>query len=228
MDRQNFKLTPNEKFISSKLLENLITETDINKAIVEEMNSELWFETLNGYGKVKFKNLVEYTGSLHYGILESESPDKPCTIVFPNGTSYTGTMKQNQITGEGVYKVPNGSTYTGQVLNGLRNVGKIVNKLKEIGYENVCRSAGESKKLDNSKVDIADPSGELEVAIQAKNYANFPNFFNIREECPDPRDFILIWKKAASAEGNSRGTVAVMDVEFFYKLLEIYHKYNVQ
>ena len=105
---------------------------------------------------------------------------------------------------------------------------EIVNKLKEIGYENVCRSAGESKKLDNSKVDIADPSGELEVAIQAKNYANFPNFFNIREECPDPRDFILIWKKAASAEGNSRGTVAVMDVEFFYKLLEIYHKYNVQ
>ena len=97
-----------------------------------------------------------------------------------------------------------------------------------MGYENVCRSAGESKKLDNSKVDIADPSGELEVAIQAKNYANFPNFFNIREECPDPRDFILIWKKAASAEGNSRGTVAVMDVEFFYKLLEIYHKYNVQ
>ena len=39
MDRQNYKLTPNEKFISSKLLENLITETDINKAIVEEMNS---------------------------------------------------------------------------------------------------------------------------------------------------------------------------------------------
>ena len=138
MDRQNYKLTPKEKFISSKLLENLITETDINKAIVEEMNSELWFETLHGYGKVKFKNLVEYTGSLHYGILESES-DKPCTIVFPNGTSYTGTMKQNQITGEGVYKFPNGSTYTGQVLNGLRNGYGTFTSQNGIQYEGEWR-----------------------------------------------------------------------------------------
>ena len=101
---------------------------------------------------------------------------------------------------------------------------EIVNKLKEIGYANVCRSAGESKKLDNSKVDIADPSGELEVAIQAKNYANTPNYFKIREECPDPREFVLIWKKAATVEGNSKGTVAIIDVEFFYKLLKVYHE----
>lgn len=110
-----------------------------------------------------------------------------------------------------------------------RNKGRdlemeIVNKLKEIGYANVCRSAGESKTLDNNKVDIADPSGELEVAIQAKHYANTPSYFNIKDECPDPREFVLIWKKSSTAEGNSRGTVAMMDVNFFYKLLEIYHK----
>lgn len=109
-----------------------------------------------------------------------------------------------------------------------KNKGKdleyeIVEKLKSIGYANVCRSAGESKKLDNMKVDIADPSGELEVAIQAKHYANFPNYFNIKEECPDPRDFVLIWKKSAEGGSISKGTVAVMDVDFFYKLLEIYH-----
>ena len=39
-----------------------------------------------------------------------------------------------------------------------RNKGRdlemeIVNKLKEIGYANVCRSAGESKTLDNNKVE---------------------------------------------------------------------------
>ena len=100
---------------------------------------------------------------------------------------------------------------------------EIVEKLKEIGYANVCRSAGESKTLDNNKIDIADPSGELEVAIQAKHYSNFPNYFTIKEECPDPREFVLIWKKSAQAGESSKGTVAVMDVNFFYKLLENYH-----
>lgn len=100
---------------------------------------------------------------------------------------------------------------------------EIVDKLKEIGYSDVCRSAGESKRLDNSKVDIADPSGQLEVAIQAKHYSNFPNYFKIREECPDPRELVLIWKKSAAAGEQSKGTVAVMDVNLFYKLLENYH-----
>lgn len=103
---------------------------------------------------------------------------------------------------------------------------EIVKRLKEIGYSGVCRSAGESKKLDASKVDIADTNHELEVAIQAKHYANFPNYFNIKEECTDPRDFVLIWKKSAEGGTISRGTVAVMDVELFYKLLETYHKIN--
>ena len=100
---------------------------------------------------------------------------------------------------------------------------EIVEKLKNIGYTNVCRSAGESKKLDANKVDIADPSNELEVAIQAKHCMNFPNYFNIKSECTDPRDFVLIWKKSAQAGENSKGTVAIIDVEFFYKLLENYH-----
>lgn len=103
----------------------------------------------------------------------------------------------------------------------------IVESLKELGYPEVCRSAGESKRLDNNKVDIADPSGELEVAIQAKHCAKFPNYFDIKAECTDPRDFILIWKKAAQAGENSKGTVAVMDVDFFYKLLSIYHQNKV-
>lgn len=100
---------------------------------------------------------------------------------------------------------------------------EIVNKLKEIGYSGVCRSAGESKKLDNNKVDIADTNHELEVAIQAKHYNKLPNYFDIRDTCTDPREFVLIWKKAAQAGENSRGTVAIIDVDFFYKLLQLYH-----
>lgn len=109
-----------------------------------------------------------------------------------------------------------------------KNKGKgleyeIVDNLKAIGYSDVCRSASESKKLDNNKVDIADPSGKLEVAIQSKHCANFPNYFKIREECTDPRELVLIWKKSAVAGENSKGTVAVIDVNFFYKLLQNYH-----
>lgn len=108
-----------------------------------------------------------------------------------------------------------------------RNKGRdfeyeIVDKLKSIGYSNVCRSAGESKSLDNNKVDIADPSGELNVAIQAKCCNNFPNYFNIKEECTDPREFVLLWKKAPKAGEASKGTVAVIDSEFFYRLLKLY------
>lgn len=104
---------------------------------------------------------------------------------------------------------------------------EVVNKLKEIGYSDVCRSAGESKRLDNSKVDIADPSGTLDVAIQCKCYQNLPNYFKIKGECSDPRDFVLIWKKSAEGGTISPGTVAIIDVDFFYKLLKCYHKsYN--
>lgn len=109
-----------------------------------------------------------------------------------------------------------------------RNKGKsleydIIDNLKNIGYNNVCTSSSESKNLDNSKVDIADPSGELEVAIQAKHYTNFPNYFKIKDECTDSRDFVMIWKKSAQSGENSKGTVAIMNVDFFYKLLKAYH-----
>ena len=96
---------------------------------------------------------------------------------------------------------------------------QIVDSLKRIGYKNVCRSAGESKQLDGHGVDIADPSGELEVAIQAKNQQNNPNYFELAKKCKDPRDFVLLWHKS-----NENGkAVAIMNIDFFYKLLKTWH-----
>ena len=118
--RQNFKLKPKEKFISTQLLTNIIESSDISKAVVEEPTSELWYETLNGRGKITFKNNVTYEGFLKYGILNNEDPDNPCSIHFPDGTVFIGTIKNNEITGEGTYTFEDGSTYSGQVLNGLR------------------------------------------------------------------------------------------------------------
>ena len=115
--RQNFKLQQNEKFISSQLLTNIIQSTDIPKAVVEEPTSELWYETLNGQGKITFKNNVTYQGYLKYGILDNDDPENPCTINFPDGTTYIGTIIDNEITGEGTYTFEDGSTYKGEVLN---------------------------------------------------------------------------------------------------------------
>ena len=120
IERQNFKLHKNENYIHSKILENIIKESDFPKAVVEEINSELWYETLHGPGKLTFKNNVKYEGHLHYGLLES-TKDTPSTLIFPDGTSYTGTLKNSQITGKGKYTFPNGSTYVGEVNNGLRH-----------------------------------------------------------------------------------------------------------
>ena len=75
--RQNFKLKPSENFISTALLKNLIKTTDIPKAIIEETTSELWYETLNGVGKIEFKNTITYEGNLRYGILDTQDTSNP-------------------------------------------------------------------------------------------------------------------------------------------------------
>lgn len=97
---------------------------------------------------------------------------------------------------------------------------EVVNKLKELGYD-VCRSAGESKKLDNAKVDIA---GDCKFAIQCKNTQNLPNYFKIRENCPDPRPLALLWKKVGEVGSISDGTLALIPIEYFYELLTYYRK----
>ena len=94
--------------------------------------------------------------------------------------------------------------------------GEIVNNLKELGFD-VCRSASESKKLDNAKVDIA---GDCFFAIQAKNTQNLPNYFTIRESCPDKRPLALLWKKVGEVGSISKGTLAIIPVEYFYELLK--------
>lgn len=99
----------------------------------------------------------------------------------------------------------------------------MVNQLKEIGYEGACRAASESTKLDNNKVDIADTSGELEIAIQCKSTQNLPNYYKIREECPDNRDLVLVWKKTAEENSISKGTLAMVPIDLFFKLLNSYH-----
>ena len=154
--RQNFKLKPSENFISTALLKNLIKATDIPKAIIEETTSELWYETLNGVGKIEFKNNITYEGNLRYGILDTQDTSNPCVLTFPDGTKYTGTMKNGEITGEGEYTFSNGATYTGQVLNGLRH-GKGIYKSEGILFEGEWKNG-----LKHGKGKIKQEGMELE------------------------------------------------------------------
>ena len=154
--RQNFKLKPSEHFISTALLKNLIKTSNIPKAIIEETTSELWYETLNGEGKIEFKNNVTYEGNLRYGILDTQGSSNPCTLIFPDGTKYSGTMKNGEITGEGVYTFSNGATYSGQVLNGLRH-GKGIYKSEGILFDGEWKNG-----LKHGKGKIKQEGMELE------------------------------------------------------------------
>lgn len=100
---------------------------------------------------------------------------------------------------------------------------RIRDKLREIGFIGTERSAGESKKADNNKIDLVDTDRKLPVNIQAKNYANTPSYFSIREACNDKsKPFCLCWKKNTISSKDN--IIYMIPEDFFYELLEIYSK----
>lgn len=97
---------------------------------------------------------------------------------------------------------------------------EIVHKLREIGYEGCVSSRSQDKMADANKIDIVDMNGELPVNIQSKYTQNLPNYFDIRDTCTDKsKPFCMIWKKAGKDGEDSRGTVAIIPVDYFYQLL---------
>lgn len=100
---------------------------------------------------------------------------------------------------------------------------EIISNLKKIGYQECVRSAGESKWADKNKIDIIDKANKLPINIQAKNTQNLPNYFDIRDACTDKtKPMAIFWKKAAANGHTSPGSVAVIDLNFFYELLSCY------
>lgn len=98
---------------------------------------------------------------------------------------------------------------------------EIVHKLREIGYTGCMSSRSVNKVADANKVDVTDTNGELPVNIQAKYTQNMPNYFDIRDACTDKdKPFCMIWKKAGKDGAQSRGTVCVMPIEYFYNLIK--------
>lgn len=125
------KLKEGDKYLSYHILKAILQETDVPKKVIEEKNSELFYETLSGKGKIIFSNSMKYYGPVKNGLLETkEDKDKDkekekkketCIILFSDGTKYEGDIHSNKISGEGKYYFPTGAKYQGHLLNGLRD-----------------------------------------------------------------------------------------------------------
>ena len=121
------KINQDDNYLSYNVLKEILEECRIPKKIIEEKNSELFYETLTGKGNLTFINKMKYHGYMKNGLLESGPTNEKCQIIFPDGTKYEGEIHQNKITGKGKYIFPSGSTYEGSLLNGLRHgAGKYV------------------------------------------------------------------------------------------------------
>ena len=154
---QTFQLKPSDSYITFSLLKNILSSSTAKNAVLEETSSELWYETLNGPGKIVFKNNITYEGNIKYGLLNSTDENHPSILNFPDGTQYVGTVKNNRITGGGKYTFKNGDTYEGQVVNGLRNGYGIFKSSNNIIYEGEWKNG-----LKHGKGKIIQGNMELE------------------------------------------------------------------
>lgn len=116
----------------------------------------------------------------------------------------------------GSYSKTKGSNYERQ----------IVNELKEIsGNDNLCTSRSESKKLDDMKIDIADPDKVLPFYVQCKKTQNLPSVKKLNDDVGlKDRPLAIFWNAQELKEGNinitSQGEYVVITKKFFYDLLK--------
>jgi hypothetical protein len=103
------KVTSKDIYVPQKLLDHIIKETDVMPITIEEEQSEIFFGSSSGLGRVVFKNGMVFEGNVKYGILDSGEEKRNCVLTFPNQTRYEGQIKFNSITGNGTYKFPSGS-----------------------------------------------------------------------------------------------------------------------
>ena len=60
----------------------------------------------------------------------------------------------------------------------------VARELRDMGFANVVTSRAESKRMDDMKVDLIDPTGLLPFYAQLKRTSKCPSFFSIEAECP--------------------------------------------
>ena len=140
LNQKNFplqKIIPfDEQYISRNIFDNITKSCTFPPIAIEEINSELWCYSYDGYGKVTFKDGSVYTGGTKFGVLTNEiDKSRPCQILFSDGEKYIGEIKDNILSGEGQIIFPSGNKYEGGISYGLRHGHGIYRDSNGLIYE---------------------------------------------------------------------------------------------
>jgi hypothetical protein len=104
---------------------------------------------------------------------------------------------------------------------------KIVKELKEItGDEELCTSRSESKKLDDKKIDIADPNNILPFYCQMKSTQATPQIKKLNEEVGlKDKPLVIFWnaQEAKDKKQVSVGEYCIVPKKLFYDILKEYY-----
>lgn len=107
---------------------------------------------------------------------------------------------------------------------------KIVKELKEItGDEELCTSRSESKRLDDKKIDIADPNGVLPFYCQMKATQATPQIKKLNAEVGlKDKPLVIFWNSQEMKEKKqvSTGEYCIIPKDLFYSLLQNYYNDN--
>lgn len=101
---------------------------------------------------------------------------------------------------------------------------KIVKELKEItGDEDLCTSRSESKRLDDMKIDIADPNNTLPFYCQIKATQQTPQIQKLNTEVgKKDKPLVIFWsnQEVRDTKQITVGEYCIMPKKFFYELLK--------
>ena len=210
------KIKENENYISYNILNLILSKSNIPKTVIEEINSELYYETLTGKGLITFINNLKYEGYIKNGILQSQNEES--TLTFKDGTIYTGEIKNNKISGKGKYFFPTGSTYIGEVLNGYRNGKGIYNTIEGISYEGEWKNGlkhGKGKMINNEIIYDGDwYNGNMYVMGAANDKNRQAVRVTLQEEDLPPKVMMSDTKYGImKVRNNADGSFSFYDVE---------------
>ena len=110
-------------------LTSLVISNWSNPKLQEIIRGAEVFKAMCWKGTATFKEGHTYTGSMRNGKMHGDGK-----FVWKDGTIFEGKFRKNEITGFGKYTWPDGTTYEGEVKDGIRNGKGVFTNSKE-GYK---------------------------------------------------------------------------------------------